>query len=102
MKTIRKQESIRAGDRLAVAVSGGADSVALLLLMVELRAELGIVLSVAHVNHRLRGAESDQDEQFVTNLARQLGLELHTPSAPLAQTDSGIESAAPELRSNFF
>ena len=77
LKTIRKQESIRAGDRLAVAVSGGADSVALLCLLLELRAELGIVLSVAHVNHKLRGEESDEDERFVAELARQHGLELH-------------------------
>ena len=63
LKAIRKQELIKAGDRVAVAVSGGADSVALLLLLLEMRAELGIVLSVAHVNHQLRGEESDEDEQ---------------------------------------
>ena len=56
---------MRAGDRVAVAVSGGADSVALLCLLLELRAELGTVLSVAHVNHKLRGEESDEDERFV-------------------------------------
>ena len=77
LKTIRKTESIRAGDRLATAVSGGADSVALLCLLLELRAELGIVLSVAHVNHKLRGVESDEDERFIAELARQHGLELH-------------------------
>jgi tRNA(Ile)-lysidine synthase len=71
LKTIRKQGSIRAGDRLAVAVSGGADSVALLRLLLDLRHELGIVLSVAHVNHNLRAEESDQDELFVADLARQ-------------------------------
>src|SRR4030081_4066607 len=77
LKTIRKQEASRAGDRLAVAVSGGADSVALLCLLLDLRAELGIVLSVAHVNHKLRGEESDEDERFVAKLARHHGLELH-------------------------
>src|SRR5215469_7031904 len=45
----------RPGQRIGVAVSGGADSVALLLLFLELREPLGIVLSVAHFNHRLRG-----------------------------------------------
>ena len=70
MKTIRKQGSIRAGDRVAAAVSGGADSVALLCLLLELRSELGIVLSVAHVNHKLRGEESDEDERLVAKLAR--------------------------------
>jgi len=115
LETIRKQESIRPGDRLAVAVSGGADSVALLGLLLELRAELGIVLSVAHVNHKLRGEESDEDERFVTQLARQHGIELHVSSAPVSRSHrskkgceigsgiiSGIEAAARELRHGFF
>jgi tRNA(Ile)-lysidine synthase len=111
LKTIRKQESIRAGDRLAVAVSGGADSVALLCLLLELRAELGIVLSVAHVNHKLRGEEADEDERFVAKLARQHGLELHACEAPVngkrssgksSGVTSGIEAAARELRYGFF
>ena len=63
-QTIRRHESIRGGDRLAAAVSGGADSVALLCLLLELRKELGIVLSIAHVNHKLRGEESDEDERL--------------------------------------
>jgi tRNA(Ile)-lysidine synthase len=107
LKTIRKQQSIRAGDRLAVAVSGGADSVALLCLLLELRAELGIVLSVAHVNHKLRGEESDEDERFVAKLARQHGLELHVRDAPVDGSNtpgirSGVEAAARELRFGFF
>jgi tRNA(Ile)-lysidine synthase len=107
LKAIRKQESIRAGDRLAVAVSGGADSVALLCLLLELRGELGIVLSVAHVNHKLRGVESDEDERFVAKLARQHGLELHAWDAPVGGSQSsgqgsGIEAVARELRYGFF
>ena len=107
MKTIRKQESMRAGDRVAVAVSGGADSVALLWLLLELRFELGIVLSVAHVNHKLRGKESDEDEWFVAKLARQHGLELDVRQAPVDGSHSsiigsGIEAAARELRHDFF
>jgi tRNA(Ile)-lysidine synthase len=111
LKTIRKRQSIRAGDRLAVAVSGGADSVALLCLLLELRAELGIVLSVAHVNHKLRGEEADEDEHFVAKLARQHGLELHACEASVDGKQSsgkssgvtpGIEAAARELRYVFF
>jgi len=103
LKTIRKQQSIRAGDRLAVAVSGGVDSVALLCLLLELRAELGIVLSVAHVNHKLRGGEADEDERFVAKLARQHGLELHAFEAPVeGKQSSGIEAATRELRYVFF
>ena len=103
LKTIRKRELIRAGDRVAAAVSGGADSMALLLLLLELRPELGIVLSVAHVNHELRGEESDADERFVLEFAKGHSLELHAQKAPLNRPpDSGIEAAARKLRYDFF
>jgi tRNA(Ile)-lysidine synthase len=105
LKAIRKQESIRPGDRLAIAVSGGADSVALLRLLLDLREELGITLSVAHVNHKLRGEESNEDEQFVAALATQHGIELHACDAPLhgdGKAGSGIEAEARELRYGFF
>jgi tRNA(Ile)-lysidine synthase len=110
LKTIRKQESIRAGDRVAAAVSGGADSVALLCLLLELSAELGIVLAVAHVNHKLRGEESDEDERFVASLARQHELGLQICEAPVecdrsalrSGKTSGIEAAARDLRYGFF
>jgi len=88
---------------VAAAVSGGADSVALLCLLLELRAELGIVLSVAHVNHKLRGVESDEDERFVAKLAGQYGLDFHVREARVDGGDSsGVEAAARELRYGFF
>lgn len=109
LRAIRKGNSLRAGDRVAAAVSGGADSVALLCLLLELRAELGIVLSIAHLNHKLRGEESDSDERFVAQLAQQHGLELHLRAAPIAvrhasgdSIRTGIEAAARELRYDFF
>jgi tRNA(Ile)-lysidine synthase len=102
LTTIRKQDFVRAGDRVAVAVSGGADSVALLTLLLELRAESGIVLSVAHVNHKLRGDESDEDERFVAQLAREHAMDLHVGLAPVDARSSGIEAAARELRYGFF
>src|SRR3979411_1040477 len=74
---IETQGLVRAGERVGVAVSGGADSVALLLLLVELRKQLGIVLSVAHFNHKLRGKNSNQDERFVAKLAATYGLVFH-------------------------
>lgn len=67
---IRRQELLAAGDRVGVAISGGIDSVALLRVLLELRHELGIVLSVVHFNHRLRGDESDGDQEFVAWLTR--------------------------------
>jgi tRNA(Ile)-lysidine synthase len=115
LKSIRKQNSIRAGDRLAVAISGGADSVALLYLILQLRAELGIVLSVAHVNHRLRQRESEGDADFVAKLAAQHELELHRLDAAIppktknhkseiksAEPVLGLEAAARALRYDFF
>ncbi|MFZ1007729.1 MAG: tRNA lysidine(34) synthetase, partial [Candidatus Sulfotelmatobacter sp.] len=103
---IRREELLRAGDRVGVAVSGGIDSVALLRLLVELRPELGIVLSVVHFNHMLRGAESDVDEEFVAVLAREFGLEFHAASGDTAQLaaeeHSGVEAAARQLRYGFF
>src|SRR5437868_13036946 len=77
----RWRRMFRPGDRVAVAVSGGADSVALLRLLLELRAELGVVLSVAHFNHKIRGADAEADEQFVRTLAGQFDLEFHCGSA---------------------
>ncbi len=69
LEYIRGQGFLKAGDRAGVAVSGGADSVALLRLLLELRREIGVVLSVVHFNHGLRGSESEADERFVAQLA---------------------------------
>lgn len=103
---IRRDELLSAGERVGVAVSGGIDSVALLRLLLELRNELGIVLSVVHFNHKLRGAESDEDQEFVAALAREHGLEFYCDSGDAAELaaeeHSGIEAAARELRYEFF
>src|SRR5438445_12959314 len=74
---IRRHQLLKAGDRVGVAVSGGADSVALLRLLLELREELGVVLSLVHFNHKLRGKDSEKDETFVAALAEKHGLTLH-------------------------
>ncbi len=106
LKYIREQQLLQPGTRVAVACSAGADSVALLRLLLELREELGIVLSVAHFHHQIRGAEADADEQFVTDLAARFQLELHSgsgdvPAHAVAQRIS-IETAARELRHQWF
>ena len=74
LKYIREQQLLRPGERVAVACSGGADSVALLHILAELREELGVVLSVAHFHHQIRGAEADSDERFVAELAAKLNV----------------------------
>ena len=81
---LASQKLLRAGQRVGVGVSGGADSVALLLLLLEFRDELGIVLSVAHLNHKLRGKASDADETFVAQLAAKHGLEFFHESVAVA------------------
>jgi tRNA(Ile)-lysidine synthase len=94
------------GDRLGIAVSGGADSVALLRTLLERRAELGLVLSIVHFNHKLRGDESDLDERFVTDLAREYDLPLYGSEADTKtfarEKALSIEAAARDLRYSFF
>lgn len=106
MAHIRRRDLLNAGDRVGIAVSGGIDSVALLRLMLELRGELGIVLIVVHFNHKLRGAESDADEDFVARLSREHGLEFISDSDDVAGHASeqgvSVETAARELRYGFF
>lgn len=69
LHAIRREQMLRPGDRVGVGVSGGADSVSLLLLLEDLRDDLGVVLKVVHLNHGLRGKESEADEAFVAELA---------------------------------
>jgi len=103
---LKKQQMMRPGDRVGVAVSGGADSVALLLLLLELREKLGIVPSVVHFNHKLRGKASDADEQFVAKLAAKHGLEFHTASVHVAKKAkkerANLEDTARRARYDYF
>lgn len=103
---IRQDEFLKAGDRVGVAVSGGTDSVALLRMLLECRVELGVVLSVVHFNHKLRGAESDADERFVAKLAHQYNLEFFCDSDDVAgharEQGVSLETAARDLRYGFF
>ncbi|MGD0759080.1 MAG: tRNA lysidine(34) synthetase TilS [Candidatus Sulfotelmatobacter sp.] len=103
---IRRRELLGPGDRVGAAVSGGIDSVALLRLLLELRGEIGIVVSVVHFDHKLRGAESEADLEFVAKLAREHGLEFFVESGDVAAYASeehvSLEAAARELRYGFF
>jgi tRNA(Ile)-lysidine synthase len=89
-----------APSRLLLALSGGTDSTALLLALVQFREE-GFELVAAHVNHRLRGEESDADQDFVRHLCAANGVELMVADGTLdeaALRDRGIEAAAREVR----
>jgi len=92
--------------RIAVACSGGADSVALLRTLLDRRNELGLVLSVAHMNHGIRGEESDADAAFVETLAGKFELPFHlrradTPATAAANRE-GLEESARTLRYAWF
>jgi tRNA(Ile)-lysidine synthase len=97
---------LNAGDRVGTAVSGGADSIALLRLLLELRKEVGFVLSVVHFNHKLRGIESDEDQRFVAELAQRHKLELRCESGDVAayaaEKRLSLETAAREMRYRYF
>ncbi|HUJ94747.1 MAG TPA: tRNA lysidine(34) synthetase TilS [Terriglobales bacterium] len=103
---IHRERLLKAGDRVGVAVSAGADSVALLRLFLELRKELGVVLSVVHFNHKLRGRESDADEDFVCELAREQKLAMYVENGDVttfaAEKKMSLEAAARELRYQYF
>lgn len=103
---VRKQQMLCPGERVALACSGGADSVALLCVLAELLAELGIVLSVCHFHHQIRGAEADADQHFVEDLAarHQLEFRLGSGNVPQYAADRkmSLETAARELRHAWF
>ncbi|HYA78705.1 MAG TPA: tRNA lysidine(34) synthetase TilS [Candidatus Bathyarchaeia archaeon] len=96
----------KAGQRIGVAVSGGADSVSLLSLLVELREKLGIVLSVVHFNHKLRGRSSEADEKFVARLAERHSLPCFVShediSSKSRREGTNLEDAARRARYAFF
>lgn len=78
LEIIRRENLVVPGDSVLVAVSGGADSTALLHILAGLAPGLGVNLAVAHLNHQLRGGESDEDQTFVEQLAASLGLPFYS------------------------
>ncbi len=100
------RRNLRAGMQLAVAVSGGADSVGLLRVLAFTAREIGLVLSVAHVHHGIRGAAADEDAHFVADLAAQLQLPflLHQTATPARARDHAetLEEAARHDRYAWF
>jgi tRNA(Ile)-lysidine synthase len=105
LKFIREHRLITGGGKLVVAVSGGPDSVCLLRLLLDLIDKLGITLHVAHLNHGLRGAESDADASYVAELAQKLNLPatIERRDVPTYQKSKrlSMEEAAREVRYSF-
>ena len=106
LTTIDRHSMIRPGDRIGVGVSGGADSVALLHLLSELQTKLGIGIFVLHFHHQLRGAEADDDERFVQELAKTFRVEFINDRVDVAgearRNGWNLEDAARRLRYQFF
>ena len=97
LRLIRQYDMIMPGDTVVCAVSGGADSVALLFAMYLLRDKLDIRLEAAHFNHHLRGEESDGDEAFVREFCGRYDIPLHVGSAEVRPGKKGLEAAARDI-----
>ncbi len=98
----RLGEMTAPGDTVICALSGGADSVALLFGCYLLKDRLGFRLEAAHYNHGLRGEESDGDEAFVKALCHQFDILLHVGRGTVVPGEKGLEAAAREARYAFF
>ena len=98
---LRQYHMIEAGDHIICAVSGGADSMALLWAMFLLKEKLGIELSAAHFNHHLRGAESDRDAAFVQDFCDGYGIRFFSGSGEITAGKKGLEAAARDARYAF-
>jgi tRNA(Ile)-lysidine synthase len=102
VETISRYNMFGPGTRVGIAVSGGADSVCLAHLLAELAPQWNLKLGIVHLNHRLRGAESDADEEFVHSLAGRLGLPCFVRGEELTEAEGNLEQAARLARLAFF
>jgi len=102
---VRKQVLVSAGVKLVIAVSGGADSVCLLHILARHRDDLDVELHAAHLNHQLRGKESDADAVYVSGLAKKLGVPATIECRDVAtyrdRKGVSLEEAAREVRYKF-
>ena len=103
---LQQEQLLQAGQWVILALSGGADSVALLSVCKELQDEYNLHLLAAHVNHGIRGEEADQDEAFCQTLCKQLNVELRVLHAdvPALARQAGVseETCGRKVRYQFF
>lgn len=104
--TAEKYNMIKSGDTVVCGLSGGADSVCLLLSLNQLSAEMNFALEAIHVNHCLRGEESDRDQQFCHDLCKRLNIPFNAVSCDVKgyseKNGLSCEEAARELRYGIF
>lgn len=96
------RELVEPGDTVVCALSGGADSIAMLFAFYLNREKLGIRLEAAHFNHQLRGEESQRDENFVRAFCERYDIPLHVGRGRVIPGKKGLEAAAREARYAFF
>ena len=105
-KSARRLGLINDGDKIVVAVSGGCDSSALLHILMKLREPMKLELLCAHINHNLRGEESDRDENFVRETCKKYGIPCRVLSVDVGEYAEehrlSTEEAGRELRYDFF
>lgn len=98
---LHSQHMLEQGDSVVCAVSGGADSVAMLFAFYLLKDKWRLSLSAAHFNHHLRGEESNRDEAFVRSLCDRLDIPLTVGEGNIVPGEKGLEAAAREARYAF-
>jgi tRNA(Ile)-lysidine synthase len=105
-KTIEQEGLIKEGDRILLGISGGLDSSTLLFVLREIQKKIPFHLGLAHINHSLRGKESERDEEFVKGLAREFFLQAHINKADVKkyalQNGLSTQHAGRELRYQYF
>ncbi len=103
---VADNQLIEGNDKIVIAVSGGADSVALTHILCELREQFGYKLFLCHLNHKIRGEEAEADEQYCRELAKRLNLEIYcehydVPKIAREKNES-LELAARNIRYEFY
>lgn len=101
LSCVRRYDMVSPGDTVVCAVSGGADSMAMLWAFYLLREKLGITVSAAHFNHGLRGAESERDAAFVRDFCDRFDIPFYCGSARVEAGKKGLEAAARDARYGF-
>jgi tRNA(Ile)-lysidine synthase len=105
LRAIAKHNMLKKGDHALVAVSGGADSMALLVCLRRIAPKFDLCLTAAHLNHRIRGTEGDADEIFIRDYCSQLGIPFIAEAAEIkgqaATTKQNLEDLARRVRYEF-
>jgi tRNA(Ile)-lysidine synthase len=94
--TIKSRKLLEKGEKITVALSGGADSVALLRALIE----LGYNVNCVHINHLIRGSEAERDENFCRDLCNKLGIELRIERINIPEISSKLKKGLEETARN--